>query len=141
MAAAATKTTSETTALSNTIPTLRLLGSTIHARRPVLHHIVLLVRRRLSMDNLATRTDRALLSEARLVDKATDPRKTSISTLLDLEHQMALDPTRRAVHMKGLEGLTETTAVRVTMGVVEDQVSHVVVVVASGPNQHMVGTS
>lgn len=75
------------------------------------------------------------------MDKATDPRKASISTLLDLEHRMALDLMRRALHMKGLGGLTETTAARVMMDVVEDQVRHVVVVVASGPNQHMVAIS
>jgi hypothetical protein len=138
MAAAATKrkSTSATTAHSNTIPTLHHNVTTTLVHRLARPHIARLARLHPSMASLETRTEIgvASLSEALLADRATDPSRTSHSTHLDREHQMALRLTVHKARARGPEGSTETTVALVTQA--EVQAHRVVAAAASDPSQH-----
>jgi hypothetical protein len=145
MAAAATKrkSTSATTAHSNTILTLRLSVVTRHARRLALLHTVNRARHRHSGDP-ATRTEVALHLEVLLaaVDRATDPSRTSPSTRLGQEHRTALDLMLRAARMRDPEGSREKAADHVMMVAEEAQVHRVAeAVVDSYPSQHTIALS
>lgn len=134
-AATRRKTTSATTALSNTIPTLHHNATTTLVRRLAARRIARLDRHPRSMATLGTRTEVASHSEAPLVDRATDPSRTSHSTRRGREHQMALRPTTHRA--RDPEGSTETMVGRVMLE--EDPAHHAdAVVVASGPSQHTI---
>lgn len=138
-AATRRKTTSATTALSSTIPTLRHNVTTILVRRLAAHHTAHLDRHRpRSKATLETRTEVASLSEALLVDKATDRSRTSHSTRRDQEHRMALHPTMRRA--RGPGDSTETMVGHVMEE--EDPARRVVAVVAALPSsQHTIAPS
>jgi hypothetical protein len=133
-AATRRKTTSATTALSNTIPTLHHNVTTILVRRLVAHHTAHLDRHRpRSMATLGTRIEVASHSEAPLVDRATDPSRTSRSMRQDQEHRTALHPTTRRA--RGPGDSTETMVAHAML--VEDLARRVVaVVVALCLSQH-----
>jgi hypothetical protein len=130
------KSTSVTTAHSNTIPTLHHNVTTTLVHRLARPHIARLARLHPSMASLETRTEIgvASLSEALLADRATDPSRTSHSTHLDREHQMALRLTVHKARARGPEGSTETTVALVTQA--EVQAHRVVAAAASDPSQH-----
>lgn len=108
------------------------------ARRQVLLRTALLAHPHPSTSRLATAAEMASHSEEPLVDRATDPSKTSHLTLLDHALPMASHQRGRATPTRDLGGSTEMEDVRVTTGAGEDQAHHAAVVAALDPSQHMI---